>query len=652
MNGNRFALVWAAGCALLIALRFWLPERSIHALGLRAAWDSLFALLLAAVVLLLGYALGKMAWGWFHLASLSRLESGLFQIALGLGGIALGVMVLGFAGWLTPAGILGWLALVGLFTWEVCGDTLPALPRTMRKLGERWKRASLGQRAAAGAALILFLLFLAQALTPPTDPDGLIDHLRVPKLFLEAGRFYPTPEFVFANYPLLIESLFTVGMAFGSDTFAKVLHLAYAGLLTGAVFALGRRLISPLGGWLSAAVLLSMPIFPVWASLAYIDMAWAFYEFMGVYAFLLWLKRRREGWLALAGVMFGLALGSKYLAFGGLAMTSAGLLWALRKAGWRVTARGAAIIGGIALALAAPWLIKNWLWLGNPVYPFFSGGVSETLRTWEGFRWWDYFLLPWYLYADRLRFAGVYGSIEMPSLLFPLALLYPFTRRKRSLTWLAGLTLLRFAVWALITHIRLRYMLPVFPMLSVVAAAVLVHLLSLPRGRLFWRVAVFGVTGGVVAATMTYGALFFLSTRPAGVIVGTESRDAYLRRQLGDYPALRAIQEELPVESRTAMFFDPRGYYCDQRCLPDYHLRRVLEITRGGMNLPAVTAALGGMGATHILFDLQGADYKLQLAGTDEMRAAVKFLTDEYLPACARELRRDEWVRLYEITCE
>jgi hypothetical protein len=645
-------LLWVGSCLLLAFLRAWLPERSIHYLGWRAVWDSLFALLLTGAVFLLAHGLGRLIWGVFRPVPISRLERGLFQLGLGLGGVSLGVMALGFAGWFKPVGILIWLALLTLLTWKPCSEAVASLPALLIEAASAWRRAGTSRRAAAAVVILLAVLFLAQALTPPTDPDGLIDHLRVPKMFLEAGRIYATPDYVFANYPLAIESLFAIGMALGSDVFAKIMHLAFGGMLAAATYAMGRRLISPLGGWLAALTLLSMPIFPVWASLAYIDMGWAFYELLGVYAFLLWVRQQRGGWLALSGAMLGMALSAKYLAFGGLAVIAVGMLWRLKNAGGKKILFGAATFGGMALILVAPWLIKNWLWLGNPVYPFFSGGVGGSLRTWEGFRWWDYLLLPWYLYADRLRFAGVYGSIEMPSLLFPLALLYPLVRGKRLLTWLAGLTLLRYMVWALITHIRLRYMLPVFPMLSVLSASALTYLIGLPWGRRFWRVAAFGVTGGLLATTLIYGLLFTFNTRPFGVIAGLESRDAFLRRQLGDYAALRTVQEELPAESRVAMFFDPRGYYCDQRCLPDYHLRRILEVTHEGNTLPAATAALRALGATHILFDLQGADYKLQLAGTDEMKAAVKFFDQEYLPACARELRRDEWVRLYELTCE
>ena len=56
-------------------------------------------------------------------------------------------------------------------------------------------------------------------------------HLQGPRLFLEAGRILPLPNTWGANNPFTLELLFMFGLRFGSDNFAKLLHLSFALLL-------------------------------------------------------------------------------------------------------------------------------------------------------------------------------------------------------------------------------------------------------------------------------------------------------------------------------------------------------------------------------------------------------------------------------------
>jgi len=51
--------------------------------------------------------------------------------------------------------------------------------------------------------------------------------------------------------------LFTLGLAFGSDTFAKLMHLTYAVLMVLSTLALGERCLGPARGWIAAAILLA-----------------------------------------------------------------------------------------------------------------------------------------------------------------------------------------------------------------------------------------------------------------------------------------------------------------------------------------------------------------------------------------------------------
>lgn len=222
------------------------------------------------------------------------------------------------------------------------------------------------EKLTIALCLGIFLLVLLQTLTPPWDYDGLMYHLEGPRLFLQAGQIVPLPENWLTYYPFLVEMLFGLGLAFGSDVFAKLVHLTFAVLLVLATYSAAARFTGRKHAWLAAAILVGIPIFPIWAGFAYSDMAWALYEFLAVYAALIWIERRQSsdadevesasqprlpewGLLALAGALMGFALGTKYMALGGAGVLGLVVLWQSRKDGWRRVVRNAAVYGLAAL---------------------------------------------------------------------------------------------------------------------------------------------------------------------------------------------------------------------------------------------------------------------------------------------------------------
>jgi hypothetical protein len=636
---------------ILVTVRWLFPERSVVYTGPRALLDVGFALGLLAIVLLLAGGLGWKVQRKLKLEGLTHLEQVVFGLPIGLGIIAYGVLALSLAGLLQPWAILLWLILITIWSWREWGEIVGNIPEWLRDGYQAWRKAEFGKKLLLIVMGLILILTLLQALSPPTDVDGLIHHLQAPKLFLQAGRIYPMPDFVFANYPFTIELLFATGMAFGSDTFAKLIHLTYAVLLVLGTFALGRRCLRPRGGWIATAILVGMPIFPVWASLAYIDMGWTLYEFLGVYALALWAARNQRRWLVLAGLMVGLALGSKYLAFGGAAALGLWILWHARTQGWRTVLVSVILFGGMALLVGSPWYVKNWFWFDNPVYPYFESGAGKVLFTRDSYGLWDYLILPWHLYVHREQFVGVYGSIEFPSLLFPLVFLYPLIRRPRAMNWLAGLTLLRYVFWALVSHTRFRYMLPVLPGLCLLAGSVLMDLTARPFLQRWGQVLAMGLIGGMLAATLVYSLLFFADVQPLGVVLGMESKDSFLRREVSDYSAKQFVQANLPPEARVLMMWDARGYYCDDRCLPDWLRMHWVGLISPTASVSSVAASLWEMNVTHLLFSVEDVDYQIMNDTSGLHRHAAEFFLYEFRPACTKEVYRDEWTTLFELTC-
>jgi hypothetical protein len=262
----------------------------------------------------------------------------------------------------------------------------------------------------------------------------------------------------------------------------------------------------------------------------------------------------------------------------------------------------------------------------------------------------DYLLLPISLLTRRAAFGTFMSRIDIPSPLFYLALSFPFLRRDHPFRPVGWILLLRFALWAAGTQ-QTRFLLPLYPVLTLLSAGVLEAWIAHPGGRRWRHVAITGIVAGMVAVTVAYQMIYLASTRPVRVVVGGETKDAFLERSVYDYAAHRYIRENLGASELVLMAWDGQGYRCDERCLPDAEQSQWTQLVAAAGTPQAVTEALRARGVTHLLIDLEGMSFMLQHDPTGLHAAAAHFM-QEYAPACLEGLVDTEKVRLVRLTCE
>jgi hypothetical protein len=647
---------------LFIILRCLFPERPDDYIGPCAIFDAVFSLALLTFILLLAYSLGAKIQCWLGGNSdLVHSERLFFRLAIGLGVIAYGILLMGLLGVLSVQSILLWLVLAAFWSWRGWTQLQINFKEKLTQLHAAWNQIEFGPRVLVIFALSIFFLSLSQAMTPPWDCDGLMYHLQAPKLFLKAGKLLLLPDIWQANGPLTTEMLYMLGLAFGSATFAKLLHLTYAAMLVIATYSLANRLINRTAGWLSAAILIGIPIFPIWGTLAIADMAWALHEFLSLYAVILWMERKQSRWLILAGLMMGLGIGSKYLALGMFGILAIWILWESRHSAFDQTLQNVFIFVMTTSVVGSPWYMKNLIWSGNPVYPFFFGGrewsserislLMEYLRGFGvGHTLRDYILLPWNLYTQHEKFGTFMQSIEFPSFLFPLALLFPLTRKKGRLGAVFAITGARFICWAIGSQ-QTRFLLPLFPALSLLSSAVMLKIGSALNRPLRARTICQGILGGMVVTTLIYQVIFLVNKSPLGVITGFESKDMFLQRAVYNYSSLQFAQRELPSSARIMMLWSGQGYYCDSRCWPDAEQSRWTGLIQQEQDVMAIANRINSYGVTHILLDLEGMNFSLNHDPHGKHAIAAEFYFNQFRQTCAKEIYRDQYMILDEITC-
>ncbi|MBU0494938.1 MAG: glycosyltransferase family 39 protein [Chloroflexi bacterium] len=584
--------------------------------------DRLFDIGLALAILGLAAALGLWPLRLLRLTDLSALEELLFATGLGLGVLMYGVMALGIIGWLNS---LAWIVVMVVLV----GLALPQVSRAKALCTQAGQELREDARSSHVPLILLFpiafiLVFgLLQALAPLADYDGLVVHVEAPKQFIARGRFFPLPEISPANYPLNVEMLYAIGVLLGTDVFPKVLHFAFGLLSTLALYALGRRFFTVRSTWLGVVLFLVTPLACFSMQIAYVDLGLTFFVLLAEFALFRWWQgpdhgeRRHLSWLAMCGAGCGIALGSKYTAaftlliIGGVVLART-VLWNWKSP--RRILRDVLLWGSVAAVVAAPWYVRNWLWLGNPVYPAFFGGPEWPPSRVERFAyllslygaghdWQDYLLLPWNLLTDSGKFGTSLFAHSSVLLWIPLFAVL-LVRHHRSVSLLLVLSYAQVVAWALFSQ-QSRLLLPVLGPLCLLTGVMLERLLERWRGPWGNRAVFYPIICYAMATIVLQQIFFWLDAKPLGVVLGLESRHSYLSRNLPDYNSMTYINEHTSETAKVLMIGDGCGYYLQRAYVSDASLETwsyIVSLAQA-RTPEAVYRVLREKGITHILVE-------------------------------------------------
>ena len=539
------------------------------------------------------------------------------QAALGLGVLALAILGLGAVGLLSPLPL--WIvtlgAAVGLRHW------ISGWVGDLRAVRPLWTKAGLLGGASAVASAVIVLLALAEASAPPSHFDALVYHLTLPLDFLDQGSVAFSGQNPYWGMPLGMELLYTWAAGLGRPETAAVLGWMVGLVALLGVLALGQR-FGARAGWVAVAALLCGQTLAESLGWAYADWL-AAAEGVGLLIALdSWRQAPGHRRAALAGVMAGMAVSAKYTAGLGILAGGVYLLFAngVRR-GWRplLTFCVAAVLSVI------PWLLKNQLGAGSPLFPFLGANVWVSADRQAWYRGGSGFgsILGAVLLPVRATLLGSEGAPGYASSLGPLLLgLVPGAllarRAQRGLVTLLGVYLLAgWAGWGIgslvspqLLQSRLYYVL--YPAWAALAAAGFAGLSRIRVARVrFGRLA-----AALVLLSLSLSALGSIRAAvrfntPAAAL-GITSPESYLAGRLGGYvPAMEAI-EALGQGASVLMLWEARGLYCRPACLPDHWIDRWIADRHALGSADAILESWGRQGITHVLLYRMGADFVRQ----------------------------------------
>ncbi|MCG3203511.1 MAG: hypothetical protein KCHDKBKB_00179 [Elusimicrobia bacterium] len=222
--------------------------------------------------------------------------------------------------------------------------------------------------------LLLCCFPFFMAFVPEIFYDALVYHLGLPQIFINEGRIIDTPHVYFSRSPMLIHMLYTLAVGLDGSTLAKLMNCLFLMLGVGGCFILSRKL-----GWEKSApwavvIFLSIPIVQMNSWTTAIDSAMAGVFGLAAFCLLEWrTSEKKLFWASLTGLFSGGVFAIKYP---GVVVTGlmGGVLILLSLKRIRETSIFLSLIlfALFSVITVAPWLVRNYVWTGNPVYPILS----------------------------------------------------------------------------------------------------------------------------------------------------------------------------------------------------------------------------------------------------------------------------------------
>jgi F5/8 type C domain/Dolichyl-phosphate-mannose-protein mannosyltransferase len=411
------------------------------------------------------------------------------------------------------------------------GSALPALPQI-------WKWIF----TVAFSGFTVFYFFNAMA--PEYSPDGMAYHLGEVAKYYRAHGFVRVPTNIYNNLSQGIELLFLHSFIFGKHSAAALVHFAFLVCVTLLILSYGRRIGRPAVGAAGALLFYASPIVGQDGSVAYIDVAVAAIVFGLFYLLQIWDDSRDSKLLIPIGILAGFSVAAKYTAFLAIPYALGFIVWKLWRA-HRPVLRPVFGTSLIALVFIAPWLVKNWMWVDNPVSPFanrlfpnryvhasFEDGYREFLQLYNLKSRRE---IPRQITLKGDMLNGFFGPLF---LLTPLALLALRYRPGRQL-WLAAL------VFALpyYTNIGTRFLIPAAPF---VCLALALTFANMPW--LLMLLAVLHMVSAVPRVENKYTAVasWRLMRIPIKAALRIEPEEKYLSRSTPLFDEARLIEHAVP----------------------------------------------------------------------------------------------------------
>jgi 4-amino-4-deoxy-L-arabinose transferase-like glycosyltransferase len=487
-----------------------------------------------------------------------------------------------------------------------------------------------------GLLLVLIISVLILSWVPPVSRDALIHHLALPELYLKNGGIFEIPFMDFSYYPMNLDLLYLIPLSFGNDIIPKFIHFSFALLTAWLVFYYLRRRINTIYAMIGTVFFLSIPIIVKLSITVYVDLGLIFFSTASLLLIFKWIESRFSlKYLVFSAVFCGLALGTKYnglIVFFLLTLFIAYVRSRCtvdKKTGFAGVAASGILFCAVALLIFSPWMIRNYLWTSNPIFPLYNSWFNPQTAISQGSldpfsirkllfheSWWQMLLLPLRIFFEGQDGSPQYfdGRLNPFLLFFPILAFFRFRsdsikiRNEKKI--LLAFSILYFAFAFFGTDLRIRYLSPMIPPLVILSVYGMKRMMELSGMVRSLKVQQLGMilVFGVVAFSLCFNGVYifgqFKEIEPFSFLTGAVGRHEYIEKYRPEYAAMRYINENLPLDANILFIhLGNRGYYCDRAYLFDMQrgVSTLHQIVKNSSLAQEVVSELTRRKVTHLL---------------------------------------------------
>jgi hypothetical protein len=504
-----------------------------------------------------------------------------FATGLGFGFFAYLVLFLGLISCLYSW--LIYLILLAITIFLFYSKRSPITEIVKNRISFQFFRSFISKSLLILVILIVAVINILGALTPEVRQDSLQYHQTIPHYFLLEHRIAEVPYTIYYTYSLNAEMIYTLGLAigFGNSMMPKLFH-GFAALLTAiAVYGLAKKYSdNSLVALISTAIFYTLPQVAWMSSSAFNENWWMLFGVLAITTWLEWYDSNQKQWLYLSALFCGFGIGTKLIAvmFYPFLLGIATLIRSQKSEVRSQKSNSSFLLLASSFCLLAPvvpWLIRNYIYTANPIYPLlsslfnsphpydiagknFAAIRSLPLMTISGIldRIWNSFT------AININGNGILTAFFI--ICIPLLVLKIVPTQ---IKWLTGYGLIVWLIYAVVEGgTDGRFIYPSYPLLAIAIGYAIY--LAIDRIKKYQRSIVlllcFIMLGTFAHMKYAFVQDFNESWLP---VFGEQNQERYLAERIEIYPMLQYINENLPQDTKVLLPRAYAGIYCSRRYL-------------------------------------------------------------------------------------
>ena len=413
---------------------------------------------------------------------------------------------------------------------------------------------------------VIFIVFMVTASAinlfasslPPFEYDSLEYHLAGPAEFLRIGKLDYLPHNMYTNIPSNLSMLFLLPQSVFNQS-GKTIVFFFGILTLMLIYSYVSRKSNGIYGLIAASMFYISALITRESMYAHNEICAAFFAAAAFISLLIYMEVNRNPYLVLSAIFSGFALGTKYTIL--LTLITPVFFVLLLHSLSSKNFKPIYIYTGLALFSFLPWMVKNWIYTGNPVYPFLNtvflaeSWTDEIAARFSK----SHFSSPG-LFIKNIKsfvhfsFQDYFGTPVMILSAIPILLTVKRNPavKNAGLAFIAGLT-----AWAVFTRGYLRFLIPLVPFICI-SGALAFSEINLKGSRFRILCYMFLI---IFAMNITVSAMLFMEGEYLRVFSSLRAKEYFLENANNHYSAVSFLNKKIAPNDKVLYIGEARTYY-------------------------------------------------------------------------------------------